>query len=150
MGIKRRKDPREQTALPTHRTRLDPTYDRRKEMAKVAASVDAWKAKSGPSGKSDESEPGDARPVRVGSGNAMGYMAGAVCFGLLGIIFWPLLVLAAICLSLFFFVGVFNFDPIEDGKKVEGFGILNGLPVLFAVALFIFIVVLAGIAMGAK
>lgn len=87
---------------------------------------------------------------RVGSNNQMGYMAGAVVFGLLGIVFWPLLILAAVCLFLFFFAGVFNFDPLEDGKKVEGFGILDGLPIGCAIPIVVIAIILFLVAMANK
>ena len=64
---------------------------------------------------------------------------------LVGLFFWPFLLLAAFFLFLFFFCQIANFDLASDGKKVEGFGILDGLPIgcaipiaFIAVVLFIF------------
>lgn len=87
---------------------------------------------------------------RVGSDNQQAYMAGAVIFGLLGIIFWPLQILAGICLFLFIFVGLFKFDLFEDGKEVEGFGVLDGLPVGLAIPVVVIAIILFAVAMGNK
>lgn len=88
---------------------------------------------------SDASVGSRISPTRYGSANSEGYLSFAIILGLVGLIFWPLLIFSGMFVVLWLISGIFHFDILYDGKTVKGGGILNGLPIGCAIPFLVII-----------